>query len=292
MLNVNVTLFVAIFLLSTIVVVRSTIDIRSGDESKRFFNRLDESSRQFRFALCALTTSRSLINWKWLHQLHKHGIAVYILEDKDENQLHVKSNITFLSIESEMTRSNGYSNANLVPRTVWAWDKALFYFTKVSLSYEFVWFIEYDVYVPSLKAFLDVHKTAMHDRSDLVVKDNIEVDSSWGHSNLRVARLHIDRPWYHSLVCAAGLSRRLLSDVLEYTSTNHQLDFIEVLFNTIRHHKKYNLYRPHQFQTIQFHDKGHINCKDATTHSDMWYHPIKTQTKFLSDCNLTDSPSN
>jgi len=165
MLNVNVTLFVAIFLLSTIVVVRSTIDIRSGDESKRFFNRLDESSRQFRFALCALTTSRSLINWKWLHQLHKHGIAVYILEDKDENQLHVKSNITFLSIESEMTRSNGYSNANLVPRTVWAWDKALFYFTKVSLSYEFVWFIEYDVYVPSLKAFLDVHKTAMYDRS-------------------------------------------------------------------------------------------------------------------------------
>jgi hypothetical protein len=32
------------------------------------------------------------------------------------------------------------------------------------------------------------------------------------------------------------LSRRLLSDILEYTSTNHQLEFIEVLFNTIRHH--------------------------------------------------------
>jgi hypothetical protein len=79
-------------------------------------------------------------------------------------------------------------------RAEWIWDKALFYFTKVSLSYEFVWFIEYDVYVPSLKAFLDVHKTAMHDRSDLVVKDNIEVDSSWGHSNLRVAYLHIGRP--------------------------------------------------------------------------------------------------
>jgi hypothetical protein len=32
------------------------------------------------------------------------------------------------------------------------------------------------------------------------------------------------------------LSRRLLSDILEYTSTNYQLEFIEVLFNTIRHH--------------------------------------------------------
>jgi hypothetical protein len=27
------------------------------------------------------------------------------------------------------------------------------------------------------------------------------------------------------------LSRRLLSDILEYKSTNHQLEFIEVLFN-------------------------------------------------------------
>ena len=143
---VKVTQWIAILLLlCAIMVVRSTVDIRSGDESKRFFDHLDESSRQFRFALCALTTSRSLINWKWLHQLPKHDIAVYVLEDKDENQLRVKSNITILSVESEMTRNSGFSNANLVPRAVWAWDKALFYFTKVSRSYEFVWFIEYDV---------------------------------------------------------------------------------------------------------------------------------------------------
>ena len=103
-----------------------------------------------------------------------------------------------------------------------------------------------------------------------------EVDSRWGHSNT----------W-------GGRGIPLLSDILEYTSTNHQLEFIEVLFNTISHHKKYNLYRPRQFQTIQFHDKGHINCKDVlTTHSDMWYHPIKTQTKFykfLSDYKVLDS---
>jgi hypothetical protein len=66
------------------------------------------------------------------------------------------------------------------------------------------------------------------------VKDNTEVDSSWRRSNLKVAHLHTDRR-YHFLVCAAGLSRRLLSDILEYKSTNHQLEFIEVLFN-----KKYN----------------------------------------------------
>ena len=65
--------------------------------------------------------------------------------DESSLQLRVKSNITFLSVESEMTRNIGFSNANLVPRAVWAWDKALFYFTKVSRSYEFVWFIEYDV---------------------------------------------------------------------------------------------------------------------------------------------------
>ena len=150
--------------------------------------------------------------------------------------------------------------------------------------------MEYDVYVPSLKAFLDVHNMAIHDRSDLVVKQHTEVDSSWIPE--RVAGFHMDRPWYHSLCCAAGLSRRLLNDVLEYTRTNHELEMIEILFSTLSHHKKYNLYLPRQFQTIEFNDHEHvINCEDVTTHSDMWFHPIKTQTKFLSDCNLTDDPS-
>jgi hypothetical protein len=281
-----------LLLLYATVIVRSTVDIRIGNESKRSFYRLDESSRQFRFALCALTTSHSLINWKWIHQLYNYDIAVYILDDKNENKLFVKNNITFLSIESEIAKKNGYSNANLKPRVVQAWDKALFYFTKVSHTYEFVWFIEYDVYVPSLKTFLDVHKKAMYDRSDLVVKENIVVDSSWPHSKKRVSHFHIDKPWYHSLDCAAGLSKRLLSDILVYTSTNHQLEFIEVLFSTINHHKKYNLYLPFQFETIRFNDQGHINCKDVMTNSDMWYHPIKNQTKFLSVCNMTDLPSN
>jgi hypothetical protein len=204
-----------------------------------------------------LTTSHSLINWKWIHQLHNYDIAVYILEDKDENQLVSRANITFLSIETDMARKSGYSNANLVKRVVQAWDKALFYFTKVSRSYT-------------------------------------EVDSSWIPE--RVADFHMDRPWYHSLCYAAGLSRRLLSDVLivlEYTRTYHELEMIEILFSTISHHKKYNLYLPRQFQTIEFNDHEHvINCEDVTTHSDMWFHPIKTQAKFLSDCNLTYHPSN
>jgi hypothetical protein len=228
-----------------------------------------------------------------LHQLHKHDIAVYVLEDKDENQLRVKNYITFLSIETEMARNSGFSNGNLVHRVVQAWDKALFYFTKVSRSYAFVWFMEYDVYIPSLKAFLDVHNMAMHQRSDFVVREKELVDNTW--IPWRVGDdFHMDRPWYHSLVCASGLSRRLLGDVLEYTRTYHQLEMIEVLFHTITDHKKYNLYLPRQFETINFNPQGYVNwdCKDVlTTHSDMWYHPIKDQTKFLNECNRTHNPS-
>jgi hypothetical protein len=51
---------------------------------------------------------------------------------------------------------------------------------------------------------------------------------------------------------------------------------IEILFSTLSHHKKYNLYLPRQFPTIEFNDHEHV---------------IKTQTKFFSDCNLTFNPS-
>jgi len=52
------------------------------EDVRKYFDRFDKFSWHSRFALSALMMLRSLINWKWLH---KQDIAVYALEDKDEN---------------------------------------------------------------------------------------------------------------------------------------------------------------------------------------------------------------
>ena len=94
---------------------------------------------------------------------------MYILEDENKNQLRIKSNIT----SSIFRGAADTPYSNLVPLVLQARDKALFSLSKVSRTYELVWFIEYDVYIPSR-----MRNIAIHDRSDLVVRKSNEVDSS------------------------------------------------------------------------------------------------------------------
>jgi hypothetical protein len=96
---------------------------------------------------------------------------MYILEDEDKNQLRIKSDI--ISSLSRGTADTPYSN--LVPLVLQARDKALFSLSKMSRTYELVWFIEYDVYIPSR-----VRNMAIHDRSDLVVTNSNEIDRESG----------------------------------------------------------------------------------------------------------------
>ena len=98
-----------------------------------------------------------------------------------------------------------------------AWDKALYFFTNVARDYSFVWFVESDVFIPSVQAFISLHEL-YSPSNDLVTADNVHNFDGrlkdWPHWYLALDTLPL--PWAKSMVCAMGCSRRLLSAVDEY----------------------------------------------------------------------------
>ena len=94
---------------------------------------------------------------------------------EDENMItHLSDDFFIISISHVISKSLGYHGAWKKNETSTvranAWDKALLYFTEIMTSYDFVWFLEDDVYIHSLSSFLRVHEDAMREKADFTTK--------------------------------------------------------------------------------------------------------------------------
>ena len=126
-------------------------------------------------AVCVITTSVELAQWKWLDELAHEQISVYIMVDADHTELrHLSNDIRVVSISHNISKSLGYHGAwnknETSTRRANGWDKALLYFTEIVTFYDFVWFIEDDVYIHSVSSFLRVHEDTMRAKADFTAK--------------------------------------------------------------------------------------------------------------------------
>jgi len=95
-------------------------------------------------------------------------------------------------------------------------------------------------------------------------------------------KLYLKSPLYNSLVCACGLSRRLLTEVKRFVDQYHQLEHVEVLFGTLAKQHSMNVFLPTQLQTLEY--RCDYTCNDLKEPNDHWYHPIKDQIHFMEHC--------
>jgi hypothetical protein len=63
-------------------------------------------------------------------------------------------------------------------------------------------------------------------------------------------KLYLKSPLYNSLVCACGLSRRLLTQVKQFMDQYHQLEHVVVFFGTLAKQHSMNVFLPTQLQTL------------------------------------------
>lgn len=171
-------------------------------------------------------------------------------------------------IQSNYWKTSCWSN---LPNLV-AWDRALYYFNRVNITHEYIWFLEEDVFVMSERVIDNINKK--YPESDLLVpfhdvNETGDIYQGWNHWVNVIHR--IGTPWAHSLVSTSRLSRRLLNDIDDYLKDRHFM-FIEALFSTIAHHKKYKIDHPEELvSTITYDKKWDPNYIDLSK----IYHPIK-----------------
>lgn len=194
-----------------------------------------------------------------------------------------KKKIKIIRIDNKICEDAGFkSTVTPCKNRACSRDKALFYFSANIIDYEYIWFIEEDVFIPELNAIINIDKK--YKKCDLLSTSNRicynENDSlSWPHWNRVLEECTLPLPFIISMICAIRCSKKMLECIKDYACNHKTLFFCEILFNTIAYHNKLIVETPIELSKIHWiktWDKKDV-CKN------MLLHPIKeidTQNEF------------
>ncbi|CAF0737910.1 unnamed protein product [Adineta ricciae] len=208
------------------------------------------------------------------------SIDVYVLVDHNNVSLpsSSSSSIRYIQLNETFLIKEGFQKAGMFGsnKICSAWDKALYYFTRIATNYSFVWFAEEDVFIPTTQAFLSLHEL-YSPHNDFVAPElayNIQGDTySWYHWYLAPGTFTI--PWAHGIVCIVGSSRRMLSAVDEYARWRGELTFVEFLFHTMGiQHKEMTIVTPLELNTIAYRQR--IAFEQVKNRPNNLWHPVKS----------------
>lgn len=182
-------------------------------------------------------------------------------------------NIKFIQIEDNICLEKGYKNMTYtITKTHVSWDKSVYYFCEVDDSFNYIWFVEDDVFIPNPEAidFLD----KKYEDYDLLTKRNTlsmnygEKDWHW-HLGINNTPL----PLFSSLVSTLRVSKNLLNIVRNYARVFKKLFFLELMFNTLSAHNKLKNKIVPELATIIYRfpweENKHLIKKNYL------YHPVK-----------------
>jgi hypothetical protein len=195
-------------------------------------------------AICLITIAPNIIWVDFLSEFKNYDIYI-VLDNINFNteiyEVNKKySNINFIKIQNEDCIDNGYIHSSYMPNSslkfneIIAWDRALFYFTNIDISYDKIWFFEDDCFFYNEETILNID--LKHPNSDILCRDkNPEPkDDEWCWFWPAI-NINFPRPYFHSPICGVRLSNKFLFHLNEYTKQNNKLFFIEAMFPSIAH---------------------------------------------------------
>lgn len=223
--------------------------------------------------ICFLTVRPSKLFYDFCKKLKDNTTDVYICID--DNDYHIEgydNEINIIKVDNTICENDGFkSTVFWLNNKACSKDKALYYFCKNNIDYENIWFIEEDVFIPSINTIKNIDKK--YGTCDLIVSKNYityEKKTDW-HWNQVFSQTTIPPPYAISMVCAIRCSKRLLDAIHYYASIFNNLFIDEVLFNTIALRSNLNIITPDELSTIEYRkDWDKDDIKECNL-----YHPMK-----------------
>lgn len=223
-------------------------------------------------ALCLITINPNEIFLDFFTQFSNYDIYIIIDNDNDYTEL-ISSypKIKFVQLNNDDCLSNGFSNLSYITlsKNVTGWEKALYYFAHIEQKYEYIWFIEDDVYFYDENTLQTIDQK--YENTDLLC------NSSFGEAKLDEwlwdkIEINLKPPYYCGMMCIVRFSQKMLQSVKDYASKNNTLFFLEACYPTIA--VKYNLTyieNPDEFLSVTHRDNHSID----SLNKDFLYHPMK-----------------
>ncbi len=233
-------------------------------------------------AICVLTFRPDEKLVQLYDDIDKSNYDLYmIIDDNQFDTNYFKSkypNIQFVQIKEEDCIQNGYYKLNYyikngVPS---AWEKAIYYFCEFKINdYQYVWFLEDDVFVPNEKTINSIDMKVRDLNIDFLSKSFNNFNEKWDHSEpvLKEAPKFIINKLKSSLICVVRLSNKFLQIIKDYVKENKHMFFVESFFPTLANYYNLNTYQPEEFSKIVF--KKNWSIQDIEKFSNYFFHPVK-----------------
>jgi hypothetical protein len=200
---------------------------------------------------------------------------VYIIVNDNEYDLteyiRIYKNIQFIKIDESKCISNGYTNCEFSDKLINGWDKALYYFGVENKNYEFIWFMEDDVffYKEETLGKIDInYKTDDLLSNSYYSKTDNRRKNLWNWDNINIA---YNEPYYSGTMNSVRVSKKMMNSINNYAIKNKKIFYIEALFPTIA--KKNNLIYSNPTELFNIQNSPNYERKDVNKTN--IYHPEK-----------------
>ena len=225
--------------------------------------------------LCFLTVNPCILFYEFCKKLKKENYDVYIFID--DNNYNIPNcdddNINIIKIDNKLCEESGFKSSILwLNDKACSRDKALYYFCKNDIDYEFIWFLEEDVFIPSIHTIENIDNK--YGNGDLLVAEHniiYERSTEWHWPQVN-RTIKIEPPYAKSMICAIRCSKKLLECINDYAVKYNNLFLDEVLFNTLALQNNLVIKVINELSTIVW----MYEWRKAQIKQDNLYHPIKS----------------
>jgi hypothetical protein len=232
--------------------------------------------------ICFLTVKPGELFYNFVKQLPNKD-DIYICIDDDQWSIpNYNNEIKLIQINRSVCEDSGFKGSLLwIPDKALfidkaaSRDKALYYFCKNNIEYDNVWFIEDDVFIPTVDTIQNIDNK--YSNCDLLVKSNDIIYERhyhwhWAHINQQVK---LEPPYSCSMISAIRCSRKLLACINDYAEKYNSLFMDEALFTTLAIHNNLNIITPPELSTIEY----WMDWQKTNINTDNMYHPVKDINK-------------
>ena len=226
---------------------------------------------------CFLTVTPNEKFYNFVKQLPDIDNIYICIDNNDYNIPNYDGKIKIIKINNNTCINEGFQNTHLNIKGAISRDKALYYFYKNDINYDYIWFIEEDVFIPTIETIKNID--IKYPDNDLLVGNNhitYEKRTNW-HWCLVNSQLDnkISPPYASSMICAIRCSKKLLECIFNHALKYKTLFLDETMFNTLALHNNLNVKDIEELKTIIYRKewtKNKINTNNL-------YHPVKSIEK-------------
>lgn len=227
--------------------------------------------------ICFLTVNPNELFYDFVKQLPKTENIYICIDNNDYDIPNYDGKIRIIKIDNKKCENEGFKNTHSRIRGATSREKALYFFSKNDINYDYIWFIEEDVFIPTIKTLENIDRK--YPDQDLLVRDHEMIHKrrdDW-HWKLVFNQLQskLDLPYASTKgagICAIRCSKKMIDCIQAFVAQHNTLFFCETMFNTIALHNRLVVKDIKELKTITWRriwKKHEINI-------DNLYHPVKS----------------